>query len=194
MKKLLTQSTVVLFIVFMSFGFIACTTNNTELQKKIDALTAELEKHKNTEAQVQKNLALMRLADESMNARDWETFSKVHSADVFVTSPDSPVPTENMKDHLAVVKAFTDAFPDHKIQLPYKAVFGSGDWLCAVHENGGTFTEPWHLPNGQTIQPTGKKYTMTMVTVGKAKNGKLTEEMIIYDMSTMMRQLGLMNQ
>jgi len=33
-----------------------------------------------------------------------------------------------------------------------------------------------------------------MVTVGKTKGGKLTEEMIIYDMSTMMRQLGLMNQ
>ena len=37
------------------------------------------------------------------------------------------------------VVSFTDAFPDHKIQLPYKAVFGSGDWICAVHENGGTF-------------------------------------------------------
>ena len=76
----------------------------------------------------------MRSADESMNARDWETFSKVHSVDVFVTSPDSPVPTKNMTDHLAVVKGFVDAFPDHKIQLPYKAVFGSGDWICAVHE------------------------------------------------------------
>jgi hypothetical protein len=39
-----------------------------------------------------------------------------------------------------------------------------------------------------------KKYTMTMVTVGRAKDGELTEEMIIYDMSTMMRQLGLMDQ
>ena len=73
-------------------------------------------------------------------------------------------------------------------------MFGSGDWICAVHENGGTFTEPWHLPNGQTIEQTEKKYTMTMVTVGKVKSNTLTEEMIIYDMSTMMRQLGLMNQ
>lgn len=32
---------------------------------------------------------------------------------------------------------------------------------------------------------------MTMVTVGKAKDGKLIEEMIIYDMSSMARQLGL---
>ena len=56
------------------------------------------------------------------------------------------------------------------------------------------FTEPWHLPGGQVIEPNGKSYTMTMVTVGKAKDGELTEEMIIYDMSSMMRQLGLANQ
>jgi len=194
MKKILTHPTVIMFMVLLSFGLISCSNNNAELQGKIDALTVELEKYKNAEAQVQKNLALMRSADESMNARDWETFSKVHSTDVYVTSPDSPKPTENMKDHLAVVKSFTDAFPDHKIQLPYKSVFGSGDWICAVHENGGTFTEPWHLPNGQIIQPTGKKYTMTMVTVGKVQGDELTEEMIVYDMSTMMRQLGLMAQ
>jgi hypothetical protein len=33
-----------------------------------------------------------------------------------------------------------------------------------------------------------------MVTVGMARDGELIEEMIIYDMSTMMRQLGLMDQ
>lgn len=169
-------------------------TGNAELQKKIDDLTAELEKYKNAEKQVQENLALMQKADESVNARDWETFNKVYAENVLVTTPDNPVPTKNRADRFAVVKAFVDAFPDHKIQLPYKAVFGSGDWICAVHENGGTFTEPWHLPNGQILQPTGKKYTMTLVTVGKAKDGELIEEMIIYDMATMMRQLGLMDQ
>jgi hypothetical protein len=43
----------------------------------------------------------------------------------------------------------------------------------------------------------GKKescYEKTTNSVGKAKGGKLTEEMIVCDMATMMRQLGLMNQ
>ncbi len=44
-----------------------------ELQKKIDDLTSELKKYKKVEKQVQDNLALMQQADESMNARDWET-------------------------------------------------------------------------------------------------------------------------
>jgi len=35
---------------------------------------------------------------------------------------------------------------------------------------------------------------MTMVTVGKVRDGRITEEMIIYDMFSMMRQLGLGKQ
>ena len=130
--------------------------DNPDLQKKIDELTAELETYKAAEARVKENVAFMRSADESMNARDWETFRKVHAKNVYVTNPDSPKPQENMDVHLSVVKALTHSFPDHKIQLPYKAVFGSGEYICAVHEYGGTFTEPWQLPNGQVIQPTGK--------------------------------------
>jgi len=194
MRISLAQSAVVLLLAILCLGITACSNKNVELQKRIDALTAKLDEYKKAEEQVKQNLALMRSADESMNARNWELFSNVHADDVYVTSPDSPVPTKNMVDHLAVVKSFTDAFPDHKIQLPYKAVFGNGEWICAVHENGGTFTKPWHLPNGQTIQPTGKKYTMTMVTVGKAVNSKIISEMIIYDMSAMMKQLGLMGK
>ena len=179
------------FFMFAVFALASCSNNTQQLQEKVARLTAELEEYKAAEKQVETNLALMRTADESMNARDWKSFNDVHSSDVWVSTPDSPVPTENREDHFAVVKGFVDAFPDHEIQLPYKAVFGSGEWICAVHENGGTFTEPWHLPNGVTLQPTGKKYTMTMVTVGKAKEGKLVEERIIYDMSSMMRQLGM---
>lgn len=33
---------------------------------------------------------------------------------------------------------------------------------------------------------------MTMVTVGRAKDGELISEMIVYDMASMMQQLGLM--
>jgi hypothetical protein len=182
---------VTILLMLWSVQTMAGDTGIKELKEENARLRAELAGFKAAEAKVKANLALMRGADESMNARDWDRFREVHAADVHVTSPDSPEPQTNMDIHLNVVKAFTDAFPDHQIHLPYKAVFGSGDYICAVHENGGTFTEPWYLPGGQVLQPTGKKYTMTMVTVGKAKDGELIEEMIIYDMSSMARQLGL---
>lgn len=163
----------------------------TELEAEVARLTSELGGYKAAEARVEANLALMQGADESMNARDWDRFADVHAHDVVVTSPDAPEPTYNHDDHHKVVTSFTDAFPDHKIQLPYVTVFGSGEWIAAMHRNGGTFTEPWHLPTGDVIPPNGKSFEMTMVTIGRARDGKLVEEKIIYDMADMARQLEL---
>jgi len=36
----------------------------------------------------------------------------------------------------AVVKRFTDAVPDYRIQLPYKEVFDNGDRICAAAHLG----------------------------------------------------------
>ncbi len=157
-----------------------------------ETLKAELQKYKDEEATVKRNLALMTKADVSMNARDWEGFNSVHTHDVWVATPDMPMPTETKADHLAVVQSFVNAFPDHKIDQPYVYLFGSGDKICAVHENGGTFTEPWILPgSGATAQPNNKSFKMRMVTVATVRGDTLSEEMIIYDMSDMMRQLDL---
>lgn len=192
MKRVLLKTGKILSVGAIVVGLAACSSNEAKLQQEIDRLSVELAAYKQEEATVKANLELMRQTDDAMNRRDWDTFIGTHSDDVLVTSPDSPVPTNNKPDHLAVVKGFTDAFPDHKIQLPYVMSIGQGDSFCAVHENGGTFSEPWKLPNGQVIPPTNKKYTMTMVTLGKVKDGKITEEKIIYDMVGMMRQLGMM--
>jgi hypothetical protein len=186
------KATTTITAIIMSLGLLGgCGNDTTELQNQIDELTAELEQYRAAEELVNKNLALMRKADESMNARDWDGFKEVHAHDVWVTSPDAPKPQEGMEEHLTVVKAFTDAFPDHEIQLPYLATFGSGEWLAAVHRNGGTFSEPWVMPDGSVIPPTGKSYEMIMVTIGKGDGETLSEERIIYDMYSMARQIGL---
>ncbi|MBT6093781.1 MAG: SnoaL-like domain-containing protein [Rhodospirillaceae bacterium] len=193
MKKQLTLSlsSFVLMALMMAPAMAANPTVE-QLQNKIETLSAELAKYKAEEARVKYNLSLMTKADVSMNARDWKGFEDVHSHDVVVTSPDAPAPTTNRPDHLKVVQSFVNAFPDHKIEQPYVTLIGQGDYVCAVHQNGGTFTQPWHLPGTDiVIPPNGKKYTMKMVTVAKAKGDKLTEEMIIYDMAAMAKQLGL---
>jgi SnoaL-like polyketide cyclase len=194
-NSIATPITLFILVYFLSVPAIAGSPSIEELQAKIEALTAELDKYRAEEARVEHNLSLMTKADVSMNARDWEGFNEVHSDDVHVTSPDSPAPTENRTDHLDVVKSFVNAFPDHKIEQPYLALIGQGDYICAVHQNGGTFTQPWHLPGTDiVIPPNGKNYTMKMVTIAKARGDELTEEMIIYNMSDMMKQLELSTQ
>ena len=173
----------------------ACGGNQAELKElraQVAALQAQIDGYKAEKERVVHNKSLMTQADVSMNARNWEGFNEVHSDGVWVSSPDSPTPTENKPDHLAVVQSFVNAFPDHKIQQPYVALLGEGDYICAVHENGGTFTEPWRLPDTDVvIPPNGKKYSMTMVTIAKSNGKQLTEERIIYDMASMMKQLEL---
>ncbi len=192
MKNILLAISVIVFSLFLLVVLPSFSNNDVAFQEQIDTLTAELQAYKDEEARVKHNLSLMTKADVSMNARDWKGFNEVHSDDVYVTSPDKPTPTENKPDHLEVVQSFVNAFPDHKIEQPYVTLIGQGDYICAVHQNGGTFTEPWHLPGTDTvIPPNGKKYTMKMVTIAKAEGDELTEEMIIYDMSNMMRQLEL---
>ncbi|WP_073248887.1 ester cyclase [Shimia gijangensis] len=163
-----------------------------DLKAQIATLTAELEAYRAEEALIEHNLSLMTMADVSMNARDWKGFNSVHSHDVWVKSSDAPVTTTDRDTHLAVVQSFVNAFPDHKIEQPYVAFIGQGDKVCAVHQNGGTFTQPWHLPGTDiVIPPNGKNYTMKMVTIAMAKGDKLIEEQIFYDMADMAQQLGL---
>ncbi len=191
-----TYSYPFLFLISLFvIGISSCSSNNEEvlrLQEQVKELQTEVQKYKDEEAKVQANLALMQSADEAMNARDWDKFHETHTKDVYVKSPDTADPTTNVEDHYDAVKAMVDAFPDHKITLPYKARFGSGDWLCAIIEQGGTFTKPWKMANGQVVQPTGKAYNTTMVTVAKVRDGQLAEEFIIFDTGDIMRQIGLL--
>lgn len=136
-------------------------------------------------------MAVMRAADEAWNARDWETFAMLHTKDVVVPSPSNPKGSRGIQAHSKEMKAFIHAFPDHHITLPYKVTFASGDWIVAVHENGGTFTNEWVFPNGYTIPPTGKRFNMIMATIGKVKDGRLEYELLIFDQGGMMNQLGV---
>ena len=70
--------------------------------------------------------------------------------------------------------------PDTKIQS-HPVKFGSGDWTCVIGEMEGTFSKPMPVGNGKTIPPTGKKFKLSMCTVGHWKNGKMIEEYLFWD-------------
>jgi hypothetical protein len=47
------------------------------------------------------------------------------------------------------------------------------------------------LGGGKSIAPTGKKFSLTMCTVGHWKNGVMVEESLFWDNATYMSQLGI---
>jgi hypothetical protein len=47
------------------------------------------------------------------------------------------------------------------------------------------------LPDGTTIQPTGKSFDVLYSTTAKWENGKIVEEYLFYDNGTFLKQTGL---
>lgn len=133
----------------------------------------------------------MRKIDQAWNDRDWEAFKELHAEDVFVVFT-HPEGIRGRAEHLAEAVAFISAFPDHRIELPHKLLFGQGDMICSVHRSKGTNTGPLTLPDGKIIQATGKTIEIEMATVAKVKDGRLVEETLYFDNLLIMAQLGLL--
>jgi hypothetical protein len=105
----------------------------------------------------------MQKLDDAWNARDWDTFDAYHDAEsVVVYWPgQEDNPTHGGHDHRAEAQRFCAAFPDNRVHnQPYAVVFGEGDYTCFVTRFTGTFTAPLELPDGNTIQPTGKAFDL----------------------------------
>ena len=80
--------------------------------------------------------------------------------------------------------------PDTQIK-EHPICFGSGEWTCVTGVMTGMFTKPMPFGGGQTIQPTGKRFSVNMCTVGHWKNGVMIEESLFWDNATYMSQLGV---
>jgi hypothetical protein len=68
---------------------------------------------------------------------------------------------------------------------------GSGEWTSVIGVMAGTFTKPMPIGDGKFIQPTGKKFSINMCTVGHWKDGVMIEEWLFWDSATYMKQMGI---
>jgi len=122
--------------------------------------------------------------------QDWKNFSISHADDIKVYYPDGTTSTGLFPQHIDLIKGQFVFAPDTKItEHPVK--FGSGDWTCVIGEMEGTFSKPMPVGNGKTIPPTGKKFKLSMCTVGHWKDGKMIEEYLFWDNQSFMKQIGL---
>src|ERR1051325_4525945 len=121
--------------------------------------------------------------------QEWTRLHESHSPDIVVNWPDGHH-TNGIERHIADLKAMFVYAPDTQIkEHPIK--FGSGEWTCVTGVMTGTLTKPMPIGGGKTIPPTGKKFSITMCTVGHWKNGVMIEESLFWDNATYMSQLGI---
>ncbi len=142
---------------------------------------------------VEKNLELMKTLDDAWNSQDWDIFIKRHAENVAVYWMGKPEPTRGRKDHKAEAIEFFKTFPDnHIVNDPYKVLFGQGDWTCSVAKFTGTMKGPMKGPDGKLIPPTNRKFEIEFCTVAHWVNDEIVEEKLFYDLTELMRQIGLL--
>ena len=154
-----------------------------EMQMKIEEVQQE-------RATIAKNLKTFDELDFVVfSNQEWTRLHESHSKDVKVHWPDGHM-TTGIEKHIEDLKAMFVYAPDTNIAV-HPVKIGSGEWTSVIGVMTGTFSKPMPVGDGKFVQPTGKKFTITMCTVGHWKDGVMDEEYLFWDNLTFMKQIGL---
>jgi len=183
MKKINKYTFTALSILLLGIITVSSCTNKADSEelKKIRAERALT------------NMRLLRfdsLDFDIYSNQDWKNFSISHDENIKVYYPDGSVTEGLSPEHIDALKPMFVFAPDTKIkQHPVR--FGSGDWTAVIGVLEGTFSQPMPIGGGEFIQPTGKKFKLSMATIGHWNGGKMTEEYLFWDNQSFMKQIGL---
>ena len=193
MKKVSTIKILeTLFMVAMIVTFTSCSNNSQD--EKIKSLQAELDKYKADAALTEKRLAMFDTLDyEYYSNQKGDMFTHNHADNIKVYYPDGAITTGLYPQHIDMIAPQFVFAPDTKIK-EHPVRIGSGDWTAVIGVMEGTFSQPMPIGNGKTIPPTGKKFKLSMATIGHwGADGKMTEEYLFWDNQSFMKQIGLAN-
>lgn len=188
MKKIFQFSTVVSAATAL---LISCnSSNSSQLNEKIKSLEAELQKYKSEKELTEQHIIRFDSLDFNIYSNQkWDEINISHANNILVHYPDGHT-TDKLSPHIDEMKPMFTFAPDTRV-VAHPVKFGSGDWTCVIGQTEGTFTEPMAIGGGKFIPPTGKKFSLPMVTIGKWENGKMIEEYLFWDNAGFAKQIGL---
>ena len=146
--------------------------------------------HESQPAAVERNLKIFDTLDfDVFSNQKWDRLQESHAADIVVTWPDGRE-TQGIDRHIADLKAMFVYAPDIAIKV-HPIRFGSGTFTAVTGVMTGTFTRPMPTPDGKVIQPTGKRFALSMATVAHWNGKAMDHEWLFWDNQDFMRQIGL---
>jgi hypothetical protein len=182
-----------LLFVALVVTFTSCTNNSGKVsvnKSELDSLRNEISEMTAGNQVLTKNLATFDTLDYTVFSNQaWTRLHESHSKDVKVNWPDGHY-TTGIEEHIEDLKAMFVYAPDTSIKV-HPIRFGSQDFTCVTGIMTGTFTKPMPMGDGKFVQPTGKKFSIPMCTVGHWKDGVMTEEWLFWDNATHMKQIGI---
>jgi predicted ester cyclase len=198
MKKLMCSIGLVAVLVFcliIPSTFAGSSKDegySPEMKAKIEETKKELKKFTDERAMTTQHLKTFDELDFVVfSNQEWTRLHESHSKDVKVNWPDGHS-TNGIGKHIEDLKAMFVYAPDTNIKV-HPVKIGSGEWTSVIGVMEGTFTKPMPIGDGKFIEPTGKKFSINMCTVGHWKNGVMIEEWLFWDNLTYMKQLGIAN-
>ena len=184
-------------LIAVGAGQAMAQTNATTIttatgKDMVTPLLSDLARYQADEKRISNNIATFDNLDfDVFTHQKWDRLHESHSKDIVVHWPDGRQ-TKGIDIHIADLKAMFVYAPDTRIET-HPVKFGQGEWTAVIGVMEGTFTKPMPIGNGKTIAPTGKKFKISMATVGHWKDGTMDEEYLFWDNATYMKQLGLSN-
>ena len=171
--------------LFLAAALFGCQDN-----AELEALRQQVADMEETQQMEQAHLATFDDLDFNVyNNQKWDEISRSHAQDIIVHWPDGRT-TDGIDAHIADLKAGVVFAPDtHITEHPVK--IASGEWTAVTGTFEGTFTEPMPVDGGEPIQPTGKSFKVSMVTIAHWKDGVMDEEWLRWDNETFLKQIGL---
>jgi predicted ester cyclase len=176
------------FIVLTATIFIACNSKSSSNNDEPKSMKQNSET--NDELTQQRLRRFDSLDFEFYSHQMWDSLAISHDDNIKVYYPDGNITTGLFPNHIDMLKPMFAFAPDTKI-TSHPIKFGSGDYTCVIGEMEGTFSSPMPIGNGKTIPPNGKKFKLSMCTVGHWKDGKMIEEHLFWDNQAFMKQIGL---
>lgn len=173
-------------------ALVITTIGSIQAQTAKDAVAAKksLSHYKANDVLVQQHLKTFDTLDFTVfSNQEMDRLKESHGKDIKVFWPDCHI-TTGLAKHIEDMKAMFVYAPDCRIKHhPIK--FGTGEMTAVTGVLEGTFTKPMPIGNGKFIQPTGKKFSFPMATIGVWKDGVMIEEHLFWDNKTFMDQIGL---
>ena len=111
----------------------------------------------------------------------------LYTADCVATSSSTPAPFvghEGIKQWIVNSRVM---MPD--LVMAFPEVVAQGDRIVTVWTMTGTQTGPMVMPGG-TLPPTGRKISVTGMSIDYLKDGKMAKEVVVFNVLDMLMPLG----
>jgi len=169
---------------------VGSITLHAQTATEVKKLQKELQEFKSAAALVKQHLNTFDTLDYTVfSGKQWARFHESHGENIKVFWPDGHV-VVGLAKHIEDMKDIFVYAPDARIKQ-HQMGFGSGNLTAVTGLFEGTFTQPMPIGNGKFIQPTGKKFSFPMATVGVWKDGVMIEEHLYWNNKAFMEQIGL---